>query len=195
MKLIYKGKYNGDENSLPHGEHMPGAVRFKEADNMTDFAKRINGLALLLSIVCFAIVGVRIAMADVPFSLFSLIGGYLLSMLAVFPHEIIHGLCFREEVELYTNWKQGMLFVTGSEHFTKTRFILMSLMPNLVFGFVPFLLFLVNPQLDLLGMMGAYAIGMGAGDYYNVYNALTQVPKNGMVYNVGFHSYWYVPEK
>ena len=43
--------------------------------------------------------------------------------------------------------------------------------------------------------MGAISIGMGAGDYYNVYNTLMQVPKGGRVYNKGFHSYWYVPEK
>lgn len=195
MKLIYKGKYNGDENSLPHGEHVPGAVQFQEADNMTEFAKKINMIALVLTIVCFAVVGVRLASADVEFSLWRLVVGYLLSMLTLFPHELTHGLCFKEEVELYTNLKQGMLFVTGAEHFSKSRFIIMSLMPNIIFGFVPFVLFLVNPQWQLMGMLGAYTIGMGAGDYYNVYNALTQVPKNGRIYNVGFHSYWYVPGK
>ena len=195
MKLVYKGKYNGDENSLPHGEHMPNAVQFKEADSMEAFAKKINGIALVLSILCFALVGVRIAAADVEFSLIKLIVGYLLAMLTLLPHELLHGLCFKEEVELYTNLKQGMLFVTGGEHFSKTRFIIMSLLPNIVFGLLPLVLFLFYPQLDLLGMLGAYTIGMGAGDYYNVYNALTQVPKNGLIYNVGFHSYWYVPEK
>lgn len=31
MKLHYMGKYNLDPDSLPHGDHMPGAVQFKEA--------------------------------------------------------------------------------------------------------------------------------------------------------------------
>ena len=31
MKLHYKGKYDLNPESLPHGEHKPGAVRFKEA--------------------------------------------------------------------------------------------------------------------------------------------------------------------
>ena len=33
MKLIYKGKFNGDANSIPHGEHKPGAVKFREPEN------------------------------------------------------------------------------------------------------------------------------------------------------------------
>ena len=29
MKLHYMGTFNGDVNSLPKGEHKPGAVMFK----------------------------------------------------------------------------------------------------------------------------------------------------------------------
>lgn len=32
MKLHYKGKYDGKEESLPHGEHRPGAVQFREPE-------------------------------------------------------------------------------------------------------------------------------------------------------------------
>lgn len=194
MKLIYRGKYDGDENSLPCGEHMEGAVQFKEADNMKEFAVKVNIIALVLTVLALLLVGVRMAMAELEYQIWALLTCYILSMLSLFPHELLHGLCFKEEVHLFTNLKQGMLFVSGAEHFTKARFIVMSLLPNIVFGFVPFLLFLIHPTWDDLGMMGALAIGMGAGDYYNVYNALTQVPKGGKIYNVGFHSYWYVPK-
>ena len=189
MKLIYKGKFDGDENSLPQGNPVEGAVRFEEAEDMNDFAKKVNLLAVVLLVAAFVAVGIRAAFADAKaISLW----GYLLAMLTLFPHELLHGICFREEVYLYTNWRQGMLFVTGTEHMTKARFIFMSLLPNLIFGFVPFLLFMVNPQWTALGTMGAMTISMGAGDYYNVWNALTQVPKGAVIYNQGFHSYWYI---
>lgn len=189
MKLIYKGKFDGDENSLPQGNPVEGAVQFKEADDMNDFAKKVNLLAVVLLVAAFVAVGIRAAFADAKaISLW----GYALAMLTLFPHELLHGICFREEVYLYTNWRQGMLFVTGTEHMTKARFIFMSLLPNLIFGFVPFLLFMVNPQWTALGTMGAMAISMGAGDYYNVWNALTQVPEGAVIYNQGFHSYWYI---
>lgn len=192
MKLIYKGKYNGDENSLPSSEPVEGAVVFKEAEDMKKFAVIINILAVVIMVLCVALLIWRGASTGRnPFNFW----GYVLLLLSFFPHELLHGICFKEEVYLYTNWKQGMLFVTGPEHMSKGRFIFMSLLPNLLFGFIPFALFLLNPQWTLLGTLGALSIGCGAGDYYNVWNAATQVPKGGMIYNQGFHSWWYVPKK
>ena len=88
-----------------------------------------------------------------------------------------------------------MLFVVGPEDMTKARFVFMSLLPNLVFGIIPFLIFLIFPQFGFLGTLGAFATGMGAGDYYNVYNALTQMPKGARTYLYQFNSYWYEPER
>ena len=36
---------------------------------------------------------------------------------------------------------------------------------------------------------------MGSGDYYNIINALTQMPRGARTYLHGFHSYWYLPEE
>ena len=38
------------------------------------------------------------------------------------------------------------------------------------------------------------AIAMGAGDYCNIFLALTQMPKGSVRFLSGAHSYWYVPE-
>ena len=104
-------------------------------------------------------------------------------------------MCFRKEAYIYTNLKNGMLFVVAPEDMSKSHFIVMSLMPNLIFGFVPFLLYLIFPQLGFLGILGATSIPMGIGDYYNIINALTQMPKGARTYLHGFHSYWYLPEE
>lgn len=47
--------------------------------------------------------------------------GSILSMLTLFPHELLHAICFREDVYLYTNLAQGMLFVIGPETMTRRR--------------------------------------------------------------------------
>ena len=186
MKIIYKGKYDGNPESLPHREHQPGAVQFKEFDE--------KGLSIFASILALVImVGLLVVL--------SMRGGgeaynnigFLLFLLTLFPHEFLHAICFKEEVCVYTNWSKGMLFVVGPETMSKGRFIFMSLLPNILFGFVPFLLFLVNPNWGVLGTWGAFAIGAGAGDYYNVFNALTQMPKGARTYLYQFHSYWYMP--
>ena len=187
MKLIYKGKFDGDVNSIPCGEHKPDAVKFKEPEDPKKLGLIANGIATV--IVILALLGVFLRGG---FENFSIIGVFL-SYITLFPHEILHALCFKNEVYLYTNLKNGILFVTGPEDMTKSRFVFMSLLPNIVFGFVPYILFMINPQWSLLGTFGAMCISMGAGDFLNVFNAITQMPKGARTYLHGFNSYWYMP--
>lgn len=186
MRLHYKGKYDLNPDSLPHGEHMPNAVPFKEAKDSKTLGIIANVLGIGLMIIL--LVPVYIRYHDI-----SLWLGAVLSLLTLFPHELLHGVCFKEDVYLYTNLNQGMLFVVGPETMTKRRFVLMSLLPNIVFGFIPYALGMIFPALALLSCFGAICIGMGAGDYYNVFNALTQMPKGAKTYLYKFNSYWYMP--
>ena len=87
-----------------------------------------------------------------------------------------------------------MLFVYGTEDFSKTRFILMSLCPNIIFGMIPLILYFLFPQYASLGTLGALAFSAGAGDYVNVFHALTEVPNGAKVYCNGIHTYWYKTE-
>lgn len=188
MKLIYKGTYDGNPENLPCGKHQPNAVKFKEFENTKEAGIFVNIVGCVLMIILILVFGVRSGIEN--FNTW----GCLLAILTLFPHEILHAICFKEEVYLYTNWKQGMLFVVGPEVMSKSRFIFMSLLPNLVFGLIPFIVYLIYPNLYLLGVFGAITIGMGAGDYYNVFNALTQMPGGAKTYLYHFNFYWFMPE-
>lgn len=192
MKLIYKGKYQS-EADLPVRIHPAGYVPFREESDMKKLARKLNRISIPLFVLTFGGFFLR----SLPY-----LGGHTLAvnlgmacaLLMMFPHELLHAICFRGEVELWTNLKMGMLFVVGTEDMTKARFVFLSLLPNLVFGWLPFLLFLLQPHWLFMGAMGAISIPMGIGDYYNVYNCLTQVPKGAAVYMSGMHSYWYMPK-
>ncbi len=190
MKLKYIGKYDLNPDSLPHKEHLPGAVPFKEPDDSKKMALIANGIAFILLtillVIYFLVCGAK--------SLFYLFPASILSMLVLFPHELLHAICFKDEVYLYTNWAQGMLFVVGPETMSKGRFIFMSLLPNLIFGFIPYIIGLIFPSLCFLAAFGAVCLSMGAGDYFNVFNALTQMPKGARTYLHKFNSFWYMPE-
>lgn len=121
--------------------------------------------------------------------------GSILALLTLLPHELLHAICFKEDVFLYTNFKKGMLFVTGTENMTKNRFIFMNLLPNIIFGWIPFLIFLLKRDLYLIGSMSAFTIAMGAGDYYNVYIIMKQMPRKAYLYSMGFSTYWFVTDK
>lgn len=191
MKLHYKGKYNMDPETLPAREHEPGAVKFREAEDTKALGKIANLIALSLMIPLIA--GLILRCGWEMFSPVTWFGGCLAGFATLFPHEFVHALCFRGDVFLYTNLKQGMLFVVGTESMSRARFIWMSLLPSLIFGVIPYLAAMIWPQMTLLGVMGMMTIPMGAGDYYNVYHALTQMPKGARTYMSGFHSYWYLP--
>lgn len=186
MIFHYAGAYDGKEESLPVKDHPEGYRQFKEPENMKALSIIANGAALGITFIMVFIF--ELLAGPNSKAVFT---GTLLALLGLVPHEFLHALCFKGDVYMYHYLKKGMMFVVGTEDMSKLRFIMMSLCPNLVLGVLPFLIFLFNHDLAVLGVLGGLSIGMGAGDYINVYNALVQVPKGAKVYNSGFHSYWY----
>lgn len=194
MKLHYRGKYNLDPTTLPTCKHQPNAVKFKEVDSTKELADIANGIAIALMILLS--IPVYLKYKGSLFDYFDeMMVGAMLPLLTMFPHELLHALCFKEDVYLYTDFKQGLLFVVGCETMSKQRFIFMSLFPNIVFGFIPYMISFLGIQYLTLAVLGVIAIGMGAGDYYNVFNALIQMPKGARTYLYQMNSYWYIPEK
>ncbi|MBQ3925163.1 MAG: DUF3267 domain-containing protein [Firmicutes bacterium] len=188
MKFHYKGKFSGDPDDLPYLEHEPGAVPFDEPQDPKKLGLIANGIALVIAIAALVILFLRGGLTA-----FNPIG-CILMLLTLFPHELLHAVCFRDDVYMYTNLKHGMLFVVGPERMSKGRFVFMSLLPNIVFGFIPFAIYLIWPEHTILGTMGALSISAGAGDFLNVFNALTQMPKGAKTYLHKFNSFWYMPE-
>ena len=42
MRLHYAGKYSGNPDDLPHREHEPGAVKFKEVSDVKALVKAVS---------------------------------------------------------------------------------------------------------------------------------------------------------
>lgn len=197
MKFHYAGKYNGDESVLPRREHPEGYIPFKEPQNMKIFNIAITAVSCIILVILLFIVGIRMRASaiEIPADDNANLIGAVLALISLVPHEFLHAVWFRDDVHMYVNIKGMMMFVVGTEDMSKSRFIIMSLCPNIVFGAVPFIIFMIYPQWFVLGSIGAFALCMGAGDYFNVINAVIQMPKGALTYLNGFHSYWYIPEK
>lgn len=195
MKLIYKGKYNGEVEEFESSKNIVNAIKYKEADTVEEMAKIITLPANIIQLVLLLSVFLIVGFDNFDNTLLLLILSFFVSLLTMIPHELLHGISYKNKVYLYTNLKQLMLFVVGEDHMSKWKFIFMCMLPNIVFGFIPFILFLINTKLVFLGMLGAMCISYGMGDYYNVWNTIMQVPSNGMVFSKGHNSYWYVDEK
>ena len=188
MKLHYAGKYSGNPDDLPYLEHEPGAVEFKEVKDAKKFGRTIAMLSIIIAIVLIIVSWIRAK--DIFFSY----GSIFLYILTIIPHELLHAICFKDDVYLYHDLKNGMLFVTGPERMSKGRWIFKCLLPSIVLGFIPYIIFLINPKLQILGTLGALGIATAAGDFYNVYNSLTQMPKGAWAYMHKYSNYWYMPK-
>ena len=185
MKLHFSGVFSGNPIDLPNQRQVPDAVPFKEPTG-EKFPIIANALSLGIFLLATGLAFLRTGNLS-----FINIFGLVAAVISLFPHEFLHALCFREDVYFYLYFKKGMMFVVGSEDMSKSHFVIMSLLPNIIFGFIPFSLFMIFPKLSFWGSLGALAIGFGAGDYINVFNALTQMPKGAVAYMYQMETYWH----
>ncbi len=195
MRLHFMGEYNLNPESLPHGEHMPNARPFREAQTTKEMAVigNIGAMVLMFLLTIFAYFRCR-GNCSIRELLLPMVLAGTAFVLILFPHEFLHAICFKKDAYLYTNWKQGILFVVGPETMSKSRFVFLSLLPNALVGLIPYTLGMIFPQALFLTIFGVLCLGAGFGDYYNIFNALTQMPKGARTYMYQFNSYWYLPE-
>ncbi len=189
MKLHYKGKYDKNPESIPAKPHKPNCVKFKEPEDSKKLGIIINIIATPILLIFY----LPVLFSNFQGASSQFVPALVLFLLCLFPHEILHAICFKEDVYLFTNFSHGMIFVAGPEDMSKSRFIFMSLLPNIVLGFIPYVVFIIHPAWTALGAFAAFNISSGAGDYLNVFNAITQMPKGARTYLHQFNSYWYLP--
>ena len=198
MKLIFKGIYK-TKDQLPKGVLPDNAVKFREPDTVSG-ACLVSMLfifpAALFIILC--IFASYILHGELNISV-SRVGIYA-SFLTVLPHELLHVIAFGKgtEAELYISPKHFSAFVTSTKPITKGRFIIMSLLPNITFGLIPMLAWVVLPNSEMyspfLFGFSLISILFGLGDYLNVFNAIRQMPKGSMHQLSGINSYWFMPQ-
>ena len=136
MIFHYAGKYNGDENSLPYKEHHPNAIPFKEPKDMKKYSLIANlgcVLIMIVLVIPFLLMGIKY----IPNSKIQMVAGGICGGLSMFPHELLHAVCFKKDVYMYNDLIHGLMFVVGTEDMSKARFIFMCLCPNLILGIIP----------------------------------------------------------
>ncbi|EOU1764132.1 DUF3267 domain-containing protein [Clostridium perfringens] len=195
MKLIWKGKFN-DVEDLPIGELPENAVRFEEPESAEELAKETRRFFLIVIFLRIKTNGF-FGVSDV-LNIF----GIILIPFSILPHEYLHAIFFPKyaEVEMWYSIKQRLALVTSNTSITKKRFIFLSIFPNIVFGFLPLIIWIFIPSgmsfiSGILFTFGFISLTLGSGDFMNIYNTIKQVPKDAMVQISGLNSYWFFKEK
>jgi hypothetical protein len=197
MKLVYKGVFKDNER-LPKGVLPQNAVKFVEPNSMGKviLAASVFIIPALLMVGLFLTVHYLLygeAATDLTST------GLIAALFCMVPHELLHGVCFGKDadVEMYVAPKQLSMFVISTQPVTKARFIFLSLLPNLIFGWIPLFFWTVLPHNEIysdhLFAFALMSVIIGIGDYLNVFNAARQMPKGSMQQLSGMNSYWYTP--
>lgn len=201
MKFVWKGKFTGYDQ-LPIGHLPENAVRYEEPETVAELSKKASWFLIPVGVFVLVIVLLRrLFFGEFPPFDISLFGVFI-AFLMIMPHEFLHGIVFPKgaEVEVYYSIKNMMAFVISTHPTSKNRFIFLSALPNVVFGVLPLILWLVLPSEfvklgQVLFTFGAVSMTFGVGDFMNIYNTIRQVPAGGMTQLSGFHSYWFMPVK
>jgi hypothetical protein len=197
MKLVYGGIFKNNEQ-LPKGELPENAVKFVEPNDMTMVMLVAMIFAIPAGLLIIGFMAISHLLHGEVNARGSLVG-VAAAILAILPHELLHAVAFGKsaEVTLFLAPKQFAAFVTSTHPVTKARFIFMSLLPNLVFGFIPLSVWTVLPYNEayspILFSFSVLMILCGVGDYMNVFNAARQMPKGSLQQLSGINSYWFMP--
>lgn len=200
VNFIWKGKYS-NPSQLAETKLPKNAVQFKEPKNML----MVNLVASLFVLPILVVVITALVIKEGGlYSFYDLISitGMILGLLLIIPHEFMHGIAFPKGADVYVwySLKNLVAFVHTTAPMTKKQFIFVSLLPNMIFGFLPFIIWLLLPY-HYLGLsrflfsVSLLNLLMGCGDYMNVFNAMRQMPKGSKTVLAGFHSYWYIDNK
>lgn len=194
---VHIGGHLKDLDDLPQGDLPDHAVRYKEATNLEELAEAIlpwYGI-ILLSLVFLLAFHIGLHGGLHLLSIWGLV--WFFPMVLV--HEGLHLLAMPRKAEKYLYWKPeaGTAMVTTLDPMSPARFIYVSALPFVVLGVLPVaygvLAPLSAPYTGLAFSLGSLMAIAAAGDLYNIYNTLTQVPKGAMIQLSGMHTYWYLP--
>lgn len=197
------GNYKSEEQ-LIKGEALPeGSIQFKEGTSLNEVF--LKSFIIMLPIILLMIVISlkrcsqlnREISIDISF-LIVFIMTCIMCRILIYVHEIIHAIFYSRYAEktIWKNLKQGVFFLYCNESVSKIRFIIINIAPSIILGIIPFIIWIflipfINIKVGLSWLLISwYMTIFSMGDYFNIYNAIKQVPKEGIIFNYGMHSYW-----
>lgn len=199
MNIVWKGRFRHIEQ-LPEGNLPDNAVKFNEPETFLT----LNLMASIFVIPVFCIAGISYYVKTfmgltVDFWGMFNIMGFVMSVIMLIPHEYIHAIAFpkQAEVQVWYSIKNMMMFTYSTYPTSKLRFIISSLLPSFIFGFIPLAIWMFIPNgstefSKTLFSFAFFSLVLCIGDFLNVLNAATQMPKDSVTQLSRMHSYWYM---
>jgi len=199
MNIIWKGRLRSIDQ-LPEGNLPDNAVKFNEPETFLT----LNLMASIFVIPVFCIFGILyyiktfLGLTVDFWGMFNIIG-FVMSVIMLIPHEYLHAIALpkQAEVQVWYSFRNMLMFTYTTYPTSKLRFILSSLLPGSIFGFIPLAIWMFIPDgsaeiSKTLFSFAFFSLVLCIGDFINVLNAATQMPRNSVTQLSGMHSYWYM---
>ena len=205
FNIKYKGSYVSDEQMIKTKKIPKEAIQFGIVKSLNrEFA---IGFLMLLPLMMILFITTYIKVKDIAYhltmnieiiiSFFIVLG---LIYVLTFVHEFIHA-CFyplKAEKEIYKSKSLGAYFVYSEEMITKRRYIVMVLAPMFLLGIIPYIIWLLLPQMIpmpfylIIPITCWFMTIMSMGDVANVYHVLKEVPNKAKLFNHGLLDSYYI---
>ncbi|MBR2240527.1 MAG: DUF3267 domain-containing protein [Clostridia bacterium] len=208
FNIKYMGKYTSDEQLIKRKEIPENAVEF---GIITDLKKELGrGFLMLLPLFLIMVMATIFKVKNVDYHIqkdYRIIISIIMVIASVrvltLVHEFIHCLFYPRKA-LKTIWhskEQGAYFVYCEEEVSKLRFIIMCLAPMFILGIIPFIIWLILPNVISMPYNIAVAIItwimtiIAMGDVSNIYWIIKEVPSGAKVFNYGLLRSFYLKDK
>ncbi len=207
FNIKYMGKYTSDEQLIKRKEIPENAVEF---GIITDLKKELGrGFLMLLPLFLIMVMATIFKVKNVDYHIqkdYRIIISIIMVIASVrvltLVHEFIHCLFYPRKA-LKTIWhskEQGAYFVYCEEEVSKLRFIIMCLAPMFILGIIPFIIWLILPNVISMPYNIAVAIItwimtiIAMGDVSNIYWIIKEVPAGAKVFNYGLLRSFYLKD-
>lgn len=193
MKIKYMGKLDPKTNPLPTNKLKEGAIRFNEPENVKKRYLWTNIIALILVGIMFVPEYLNVLFRNIDsIDLSNLFIYFILANILL----VLSKLCqfyFYKEIYMFKIPRVGFAGVYTTE-FTKKKYIAINLIPNIIFGFLPYYISLIIGNY-FLGIAAIFVIAVSAIDLVNAYHAFVEMPPGSKTFLYQFNNYWYLPKK
>lgn len=124
--------------------------------------------------------------------------GLILSLCCIPIHELLHAIVYPRNALVFFGYlsESGGLFITSTEKLQRSHYLVMILLPFLVLGLLPLLMYLCIPPYLMFFATAVFCFATFSslfciGDFYQFFEILIKTPRDAIIQNSGNKTWWY----
>ena len=155
--------------------------------------------SLIIPVLIIAYIGIRLRLPYVTGAMFSkwaALVGVVLSVPFLVVHEFIHAACCPKNSEIFLYVTAAGICLLPTCPLSKHRYLIMAMMPTVILGICPFLIWLLTPGLNVQIGSILFGFSLGSlstciGDIYNVILASAKMTAESVLVTSGKDCYYF----